>query len=229
MTIRRFLDREDAGRRLAAELRAYASEHPIVLALPRGGVPVGLEIARELSAPLDVWVVRKVGAPSYPELGLGAVAEGGHVHLSQDMLDYLGLTDDALSGAIETKRREVEERVRKFRGDRPRPVLRDRTVIVVDDGIATGGTAHAVIESIRAEGPKAIVLAVPVAAPDAVRTLRPEVDRLVCLLVPENLFGISQWYEDFEQLADDEVVRLLDRARAERPEPERSASEAQSP
>lgn len=205
----RFRNRVDAGRRLAAKLGGYAPDHPIVLALPRGGVPVGLEVARELSAPLDVWVVRKIGAPSHPELGVGAVTEDGHVYLSRDMLRYLGLSDAALLGAIEVKRREVEERVRKFRGDRPRPVLRDRTVIVVDDGIATGGTVRAVIESIRAERPKVLVLAVPVGAPDAIRTLQPEVDQLVCLLVPEHLYGISQWYDDFEQLSDDEVALML--------------------
>lgn len=225
----RFRDRQDAGRRLAAELRDYASEHPIVLALPRGGVPVGLEIARELSAPLDVWIVRKIGAPWHPELGMGAVAEGGHVHLSQEILDYVGLSSHTLSKAIEAKRHEVEERVRMLRGDRPRAVLRDRTVIIVDDGIATGGTVRAVIESIRAEGPKKIVLAVPVAAPDVLRTLAAEVDQVVCLLSPVDLYGIGLWYDDFAQLSDDEIVRQLDRAHREQAEHEQSASEQAQP
>lgn len=211
----RFRNRRDAGLRLAAELRAYAPEHPIVLALPRGGVPVGLEIARELSAPLDVWVVRKIGVPWHPELGVGAVAEGGRVHLSHEMLGHVGLSHEALSEVIESKRREVAERVRKFRGDRPRPDLRGRTVIVVDDGIATGGTVRTVVESIRAEAPKKIVLAVPVAAPEVVRALASEVDRVVCLLTPADLYAIGLWYDDFEQVPDDEVVRLLERAREE--------------
>jgi putative phosphoribosyl transferase len=210
-----FLNRQDAGRRLAVELHSYAGAHPIVLALPRGGVPVGHEIARALHAPLDVWVVRKVGAPWHPELGVGAVAEGGYVYLNEQLLDYVGLTEEQLADVVRLKRREVDERVRLFRGDYPRPILRDRTVILVDDGIATGGTARVAIQAIRAQAPKAIVLAVPVAAPDAVRELAPEVERVVCLRTPSELFAIGVWYQDFTQVSDDEVVRLLDRARRE--------------
>jgi putative phosphoribosyl transferase len=211
--VTRFRDREDAGRRLAAELRAYAAEHPIIIALPRGGVPVGYEVARALDAPLDVWVVRKIGVPWHPELGIGAVAEGGYVHITPEVLRHIELSDDELSLATESKRREVEERVRRFRGDHPRPVLHGRTVIVVDDGIATGGTVRAAIQSIRAENPSKIVLAVPVAAPDTLGALASEVDHVVCLLTPSNLHAIGLWYEDFSQVPDVEVVRLLDRAR----------------
>jgi putative phosphoribosyl transferase len=208
-----FRDRQDAGRRLAAELRSYATEHPIVLALPRGGVPVGYEIARALRAPLDVWVVRKVGVPWHPELGVGAVAEGGYVHLNQDILVHIGLSKDELAEAIESKQREVDERARRFRGDHPRPVIRDRTVILVDDGIATGGTVRAAIHSIRAQAPKAIVLAVPVAAPQTVRVIEPEVDRVVCLKAPADLYAIGLWYVDFTQVSDDEVLHFLELAR----------------
>ena len=214
--LRRFRNREEAGRLLAERLRAFAGEQPIVLALPRGGVPVAYEVARALGAPLDVWVVRKIGVPWHPVLGLGAVAEGGHVHLSRDILERVPLDEGQLERAIEAKRREVEERVRKFRGDRARPVLKDRTVILVDDGIATGGTVRAVIESVRAEGPKVIVLAVPVAAPETVQALSREVDQVVTLISPPDLFAIGLWYEDFTQVDDEEVVRALARARRER-------------
>ncbi len=213
-----FVDREDAGRRLAAQLSSYAAERPIVLALPRGGVPVGYEIARALHAPLDVWVVRKVGVPWHPELGAGAVAEGGYVHLNQDVLEHIGLSEAELAKIVQSKQREVQERVRLFRGDHPPPVLRDRTVIVVDDGIATGGTVHAAIRSIRAQGPKAIVLAVPVASPEVVEVLGREVDGLVCLRMPPDLYAIGVWYVNFSQVSDDQVARLLDRARRDQTE-----------
>ena len=215
-----FRDREDAGRRLALELLPHATEHPVVLALPRGGVPVADEIARALHAPLDVWVVRKVGVPWHEELGVGAVSEGGTVHLNEDVLEHVELTRDELAEAIGRKQREVEERVKLFRGGLPPPELRDRTVILVDDGIATGGTVRAAIESIRAQHPKAIVLAVPVAAPEAVEALTPEVDRLVCLKTPADLHAIGLWYRDFGQVSDEEVVRILDRARREAREAE---------
>jgi putative phosphoribosyl transferase len=213
-----FVDREDAGRRLAVELRSYAAERPIILGLPRGGVPVGYEIARALHAPLDVWVVRKVGVPWHPELGAGAVAEGGFVHLNQDVLEHIGLSETELTEIVQSKQREVQERARLFRGNQPPPVLRDRTVILVDDGIATGGTVHAAIRSIRAQEPKAIVLAVPVASPEVVEALGRDVDRVVCLRTPADLYAIGVWYVDFRQVTDDEVARLLDRARREQTE-----------
>ncbi len=213
-----FDDREDAGRRLAAQLSSYAAERPIILALPRGGVPVGYEIARALQAPLDVWVVRKVGVPWHPELGAGAVAEGGYVHLNHDVIEHIGLSEEELAEIVENKQREVKERVRVFRGDHPPPRLRDRTVILVDDGIATGGTVHAAIRSIRAQAPRAIVLAVPVATPEVVEALGHEVERVVCLHTPADLYAIGAWYVDFTQVSDDEVARLLDRARREQSE-----------
>lgn len=210
-----FRDRKDAGRRLAVELRSYATERPIVLALPRGGVPVGYEIAHALHAPLDVRVVGKVGAPWRTELGLGAVAEGGYLDLNPEVLERVGLSQDELTKAVESKQHEVQERLLLFRGHHPRPTLRNRTVILVDDGIATGGTIRAAIRSIRAQGPKAIVLAVPVATPGTVRALASEVERVVCLSTPVDLYAIGLWYADFAQVSDDEVVRLLDRARHE--------------
>ena len=216
----RFADRRDAGRRLAAALKSYAAERPIVLALPRGGVPVGYEVARALGAPLDVCVVRKIGVPWHPELGMGAVAEGGHVYLSRELIARLGVSDDELSEAVERQQREVEARVRRFRGDRPRLHLTGRTVLLVDDGIATGGTVRAVIEAIRAESPKRVVLAVPVAAASTLEELAREVDDVVALLSPPALYAIGLWYEDFAQVPDEEVVRLLALTRLECDHPE---------
>lgn len=211
----RFRNREDAGRRLAAELQRLASEHPIVLALPRGGVPVGYEVAKALGAPLDVWVVRKVGVPWHQELGMGAVAEGGYLLLSRGIIDQLGVTEDELSGAIQREQARVTQRLRKFRGARPAPSLQDRTVVLVDDGIATGGTVRAAIRAIRAGSPRRIVLAVPVASADTLDALAAEVDELVCLAAPENLYAIGVWYDAFAQVQDDDVVRLLELAREE--------------
>lgn len=213
----RFRDREEAGSMLATALGSYREADPIVLALPRGGVPVGYEVARALSAPLDVWVVRKVGVPWHQELGVGAVAEGGHLYINPQIVRSVGLSEDDLSEVIETKRREVEERVLKFRGGRPAPALRDRTVILVDDGIATGGTAFAAVRSIRAQRPKKLILAVPVASPDTVRELEREVDQVVCLLAPDDLYAIGMWYDNFAQVSDGEVVQILERARRGQP------------
>ena len=211
-----FLDREDAGRRLAAELEAYASMHPLVLGLPRGGIPVAFEVARALRVPLDVWVVEKVGVPWHPELGLGAVAEGGSVHVNHSIVARVGLSRDRLAEIVAARQREVEKRVSLLRGGRPRPDPRDRIVILVDDGIATGGTVRAVIRSIRAQGPKAIVLAVPVAAPETLEAIRPEVDHVVCLRTPADLYAIGLWYADFREVSDLEIARLLEEAREER-------------
>lgn len=211
----RFHDRHDAGRQLAAVLGQYGQEDPIVLALPRGGVPVAYEVAKRLGATLDVWVVRKIGLPWHPEVGVGAVAEDGVVHLNHDILESVTLDDETLQAAIETQRREVEARVSKFRAGRAQPSLLGRTVLVVDDGIATGGTVRAAIQSIRAQGPKRIVVAVPVAAAATIRVLETEVDELVCLRKPGDLDAIGVWYDDFTQVPDEQVIRLLDSTRAE--------------
>jgi putative phosphoribosyl transferase len=210
-----FDDRRDAGLRLAEKLRHREHDRPIVIALPRGGVPVGYEVARELNAPLDVWVVRKVGVPWHPELGVGAVAEGGYTYIARGMLDALGLSEADLADTIERERLEVERRVRLFRAGRARPRLSGRDVLLVDDGIATGGTVRAAVASLRDQGPRRIVLAVPVAAPDTLEELAPEVDDSVCLLAPTAMHAIGLWYRDFRQVSNDEVVRLLAQRREE--------------
>lgn len=213
-----FDDRVDAGRKLAAKLTHYRSEEPLVLGLPRGGVPVAFEVARALGAPLDVWVVRKIGAPSQPELGLGAISEGGALFLDHKIADAVGATEADIERIVKRETAEVERRVRHFRADRPAPDVRGRTVIVVDDGIATGGTVHAALLSIRRLAPRRLVLAVPVGAQQTVEALRPEVDDLVCLHARADLGSIGAFYWNFTQTEDEEVVALLERARREEQE-----------
>jgi putative phosphoribosyl transferase len=211
-----FENREDAGRRLAERLARYRDEHPVVFALPRGGVPVGYEISRSLGAPLDVFVARKLGAPGQPEFGIGAVAPGGVRVLNGNVVERLGIPADYLEMVTRRETAEVERRLRHFRGDRPEPEVRGRTVILVDDGLATGVTARAAVEALRRLGPRHLVLAAPVCAAQTVELLGPEVDELVCLEAPPDLGAIGFWYRDFSQTSDEEVIELLERAR--RPE-----------
>ncbi len=215
---RLFEDRTDAGRQLAARLGAYRDESPVVLGLPRGGVPVAYEVARELDAPLDVCVVRKIGAPIQPELGIGAVSEEGVVYVDRRAQRMVGVSDVELAQLVAQKRREVDERVRRFRRGRPPVDIRGRTVIVVDDGIATGGTARAAVQALRLRGASKIVLAVPVAASDSLDELAPIVDAIVCPYPQEIFYAVGLWYEDFTPTTDDDVVELLERASAEREE-----------
>lgn len=210
---RPFRDRAEAGRFLAERLHAYRGKDPIVLALPRGGVPVAYEISRYLGAPLDVFIARKLGAPDQPELGIGAVAQGGTRLLNERIVERLGIPEDYLDFVTRREEAEVERRMLLLRGDRPEPGVRDRTVILVDDGLATGVTARAAIVALRERGPRRLVLAVPVCAAQTAEIVRHEVDDLVSLRTPSDLYAIGLWYEDFEQVSDDEVVELLERAR----------------
>jgi putative phosphoribosyl transferase len=208
-----YRDREEAGRRLADRLAKLAGTPVTVLALPRGGVPVAAIIARRLAAPMDVFIVRKVGAPGNPEYGLGAVAEGGVVLVDYDRAAAMGLRAADLEGEIREAREEVERRVHRYRNDRPSAPVEGRTVVLVDDGLATGSTARAAVRALRTRKPRQIVLAVGVSAPDAYQLLSREVDELVCPFVPGSFMAVGEWYREFTQLTDAEVLRLLERGR----------------
>lgn len=204
-----FRNRREAGRQLARELLAFADRSPVVVGLPRGGVPVAAEVARALHAPLDVIVVRKLGVPSQPELGMGAIGEDGIRVLDQEIMRAAGVTADDVARVEARERAEIERRSRLLRGARPRTSLAGRTVIIVDDGIATGGTARAAVHVARAEGATHVVLAVPVAPPDTVRALGREADEVVCLHTPEPFLAVGRWYEDFDQVSDTDVVHMV--------------------
>ncbi|WP_374774075.1 phosphoribosyltransferase family protein [Streptomyces sp. NBC_01310] len=209
-----FTHRTDAGERLAEALRHLQGEDPVVLGLPRGGVPVAFQVARALGAPLDVIVVRKLGVPYHRELGFGAIGEGGVRVISEDIVRSSRVKQADLAAVEHAEEAELARQARRFRGDRPRAALDGRTVIVVDDGIATGATAAAACEVVRAQGAARVVLAVPVAPPDAVAWLRGEADEVVCLSTPRAFRAVGEWYQDFSQTPDEEVVSLLARAAA---------------
>ncbi|HEX5749482.1 MAG TPA: phosphoribosyltransferase family protein [Archangium sp.] len=209
----RFRDREEAGRQLAGRLRGLLDETPVVLALPRGGVPVGYEVATALGAPLEVLVVRKLGVPWRPELGMGAIAEGGALYVNAEVLAYADLTNADVLEVARQESRELARRVRLYRGERPLPDVRGRTVLLVDDGLATGGTARAAARAVRALGPRRLVLAVPVAVAETAEALRhEEVDEVVTVQEPPRLGAVGVWYEDFHQVDDEEVLVLLRQA-----------------
>jgi len=211
-----FSDRRAAGRALAVVLAAYKDVDAVVLALPRGGVPIGYEIARALGVPLDVIVVRKLRAPDEPELGLGAVVDGDHPEsvLNEEVVEALKISPEYLDNEIRLQLREIQRRQQIYRKGRAAPRLADRTVIVVDDGIATGGTIRAALRGVRRAGPARLILAAPVAPSEAVQSLRAEADDVVCLETPSDFDAIGQFYADFRQVSDDEVVALLERANA---------------
>lgn len=211
-----YTDREEAGRVLAERLAPMGLDGAAVLALPRGGVPVGHEIARRLGSRLDVLVTRKIGYPPQPELGVGAIAEGGSPVFDGDLLRRLGLREDDLAATVEAERAELDRRVAAYRGVRPLPETAGRPVIVVDDGLATGGTARAAVRAMRERGPARLVLAVPVGAAETVHDLKAEVDDLVVPAAPWEFRAVGQWYRDFDQLTDDDVIAWLDRAAKDR-------------
>ncbi len=213
-----FNDRADAGRQLAQRLAACAHRPDVtVLALPRGGVPVGYEIARELGVPLDVFVVRKLGTPGHEELAMGAIASGGVRVLNRDVIGALRIPEQAIDLVAERETEELRRREELYRGDRPPVSLEGRTVILVDDGLATGSTMRAAAEAVKRQNPARVVIAVPVAAQSTCDELRREVDEMVCLKTPEYFSAVGQWYWDFSQTSDAEVRDLLERAKLAQP------------
>jgi putative phosphoribosyl transferase len=208
-----FRDRADAGRQLAAKLTRYADrEEVLVLALPRGGVPVAYEVAKELKAPLDVFLVRKLGVPGHEELAMGAIASGGVRVVNEELVNYLGIPNEVIDGIAAVEQRELERRAVTYRDDRPPPEIKDRIVILIDDGLATGSTMRAAAASLRLQKPRRIVVAVPVSSPEIGDEFRSEVDEIVCAVTPQHFQGVSLWYDDFSQTSDEEVRELLKRA-----------------
>src|SRR6202035_732908 len=205
-----FRDRRDAGRLLAEKLAAYANRaDALVLALPRGGVPVAYEVARALDAPLDVFLVRKLGVPGYEELAMGAVATSGVRVLNDQIVNGLGIPSYVIDAVAAQEQQELERRERLYRGGRPPPDVRGRTLILVDDGLATGATMRAAVMALRQLQPARIVVATPTASPEICEELRAEVDDVICAITPEPFLAVGHWYEDFSQTTDDEVRGLL--------------------
>jgi len=214
----RFRDRAAAGQKLARELAEYAGRpNVVVLALPRGGVPVAFEVARALGAPLDVFVVRKLGLPRHEELAMGAIASGGVRLLNRDVIETYGVSNADVERVTAREQAELERRERRYRGSRPFPDLTGKTVILVDDGLATGATMRAAVEALRLERPGEIIVAVPVAAPETCDAFRDVADDVVCAITPEPFYAVGLWYEDFSQTTDEEVHDLLERAAREHP------------
>jgi len=208
----RFANRSEAGRLLAEKLTAYANRPDVlVLALPRGGVPVAYEVARTLGAPLDIFLVRKLGVPGYEELAMGAVATGGVRVLNDQIVNGLGIPGYVIDAVAAQEQQELARRERLYRGGRPPPDVRGRTVILVDDGLATGATMRAAIMALRQVQPARIVAAIPTASPETCEELRAEVDDVICAITPEPFLAVGHWYEDFSQTTDDEVRDLLAR------------------
>ncbi|MBL7525081.1 phosphoribosyltransferase [Legionella bononiensis] len=206
----KYADRSEAGIILAKYLKSYANQpNVIILALPRGGVPVAYELATALSLPFDVFIVRKLGVPGHEELAMGAIASGGTVLFNEPLMTQLNLDPSSINAVIEREQKELERREMVYRGNRSSPQLNGKTIILVDDGIATGSTMRAAIEAIRKQKPASIIIAVPVAECSTCEELASLVDEVVCPLKPINLYAVGLWYENFPQTSDDEVIYLL--------------------
>lgn len=207
----RFSDRKDAGRKLAQKLGHYADRPDVlVLALPRGGVPVAFEVSRLLNAPMDVFIVRKLGLPGREELAIGAIATGGIRVLNDDVIRLLNVPEEVIRFVAKRELQELQRREQIYRGNRPPPDVRDKIVILIDDGLATGASMRAAVKGLRAQHPARIVVAVPAAAAEVCEAFRHEVDEIVCAMTPEPFQGVGRWYEDFRQMTDDEVRSLLE-------------------
>jgi putative phosphoribosyl transferase len=208
-----FTDRTEAGKILAKALSEYKDKNTIVLAIPRGGVIVAYEVAKALNAPLDLIIPRKIGAPNQPELAIGAVTEDGTTILNRDIVQYLRVPDDYIKTEVKRQIEEIKRRIQRYLGDKPRLSIEGKVVILIDDGVATGATTRAAIASIRKRKPALIVLAIPVGPPDTVKELREDADKVICLMTPEPFFAIGQFYENFEQTSDEEVIQILNKLR----------------
>lgn len=212
-TMAQFKDRRDAGRILAQDLSAYAGPSDvIVVALPRGGVPVAYEVALALSAPLDIFLVRKLGLPGHEELAVGAIASGGIRVLNEDLIHALSVPEEMINHVAQQELRELQRREQLYRGDRPALDVRGKTVILIDDGLATGASMRAAVAGLRAQQPARIVIAVPTAAPETCSAFEFKVDEIICSITPEPFLGVGRWYEDFSQITDEQVRALLEEA-----------------
>ncbi|MFT3893037.1 MAG: phosphoribosyltransferase [Anaerolineales bacterium] len=205
-----FYDRKDAGQKLAEKLLEYANrEDVVVLALPRGGVPVAYEVAQALNAPLDIFLVRKMGLPGHEELAMGAIASGGARVINKDVLRMFSVPEGLIEAVARRELKELERREHLYRGDRPMVDVQNRTVILIDDGLATGASMHAAIKGLRNQHPARIVVAVPTGAEETCKAFEHEVDEIICATTPEPFYGVSKWYENFSQTSDEEVQSLL--------------------
>lgn len=210
-----FRDRVDAGKRLAKELSKYSNRPDVlILALPRGGVPVAFEVAKELNVKMDVFIVRKLGVPGNEELAMGAIASEDVRVLNENVIRSYKIPDRVIATVAANELRELERRERKYRGDRPKPDMKDMTVILIDDGLATGATMHAAVEALKTKHPAKLVVAVPTASPDMCRFFKDIVDEMICLTTPEPFYAVGTWYGDFSQTTDEEVCKLLKEAQS---------------
>jgi len=215
-----YRDRVDAGKQLAKRLTDFAGRDDVlVLALPRGGVPVAYQVAKALQVPMDIFLVRKLGVPGHEELAMGAISTGGVQVLNDDIVSYLRIPRDVIDAVAAGELKELERREREYRGDRPEPDVRGKTVILIDDGLATGSTMRAAAAALRQQNPTRIIVAVPVSAPQTCDEYRMGVDEIICARTPEPFFGVGMWYEDFSQTTDDEVRDFLGKARNETGQP----------
>jgi predicted phosphoribosyltransferase len=220
-----FRDRTEAGKHLATKLLSYKDRQDVlVLALPRGGVPVAFEVAQALRVPLDIFLVRKLGVPGHEELAMGAISTGGVRVLNEDTVDYLRIPEHVIDAIAAEELKELKRRELAYRGNRPEPDVKGKTVILIDDGLATGSTIRAAAQALRKQQPARIVVAVPVSAAETCDEYRMGVDEIICAATPEPFLGVGMWYLDFSQTTDEEVRDLLERARGEKREKQMSSA-----